>query len=467
MSELNMTNEELENMVARRERHDLELKESFGTETIETVCAFANASGGLIIIGIDDKGEPAKKNLRVESLRDFENKISTATEPSVAVDVEENLYRGHKVVVIRVQENPLKPVATRGRCFIRKGSVNHQMTPTEIAECHIKSTGGSMDAIIIPGVTKEDIDMEAVRDYMKRATAKGRRTFTMEEDPWDVLTKLELVKSETEITLAAYLLFAKDPQLKFSQTIIHAGAFKNNGADIIDGYDVDGRIQDQIDKTVVFIKRNIRCALVVPPGRIDHVRVWDYPVEAIRETVTNAVCHRDYGSPHNIQIKILDNDLVISSPGELPFDMSLETLLDPNHSSKPRNKLIAKIFFDMGIIEQYGRGITKIKEECEKNSNSYPEWDNRLGTFTTVYKRREKEAEQGNKKTVKTLSPLQRQILLYLRQNPSASRRQIKSELPKTTDNIIKYNLAQLQKMGLLKHNGANHGGEWIVFIDN
>ena len=66
-----MTNEELENMVARREKHDLELKESFGTETIETVCAFANASGGLIIIGIDDKGEPAKKNLRVESLQDF------------------------------------------------------------------------------------------------------------------------------------------------------------------------------------------------------------------------------------------------------------------------------------------------------------------------------------------------------------------------------------------------------------
>ena len=75
--------------------------------------------------------------------------------------------------------------------------------------------------------------------------------------------------------------------------------------------------------------------------------------------------------------------------------------------------------------------------------------------------------DEAREKSVKMLSPLQRQILLYLRQNPSASRRQIKSELPKTTDNIIKYNLAQLQKMGLLKHNGANHGGEWIVFIDN
>jgi ATP-dependent DNA helicase RecG len=461
-----MTSEELENMVAKREKQDLELKESFGIETIETVCAFANASGGLIIIGIDDKGEPAKKNLRVESLRDFENKISTATEPSVAVDVEENLYRGHKVVVIRVQENPLKPVATRGRCFIRKGSVNHQMTPTEIAECHIKSTGGSMDAIIIPGVTKEDIDMEAVRDYMKRSTAKGRRTFTMEEDSWDVLTKLELVKSETEITLAAYLLFAKDPQLKFSQAIIHAGAFKANGAVIIDSRDMQGRIQDQIDETVSFIQKNIHCALIVPTGRIDHVPVWDYPIEAVRETVTNAVCHRDYGSPHDIQIKILDNDLVISSPGELPFDMSLETLMDPNHSSNPRNKLIAKVFFDMGIIEHYGMGITKIKEECEKNSNQCPKWDSSHDRFTTVYKRRGKEDEQGNKKSVKMLSPLQRQILLFLRQHPSATIKQIARALKNTTENIVKHNITCLKSMGILKHTGPKLGGKWEVFFD-
>lgn len=461
-----MTNEELENMVAKRERHDLELKESFGTETIETVCAFANASGGLIIIGIDDKGEPAKKNLRVESLRDFENKISTATEPSVAVDVEENLYRGHKVVVIRVQENPLKPVATRGRCFIRKGSVNHQMTPTEIAECHIKSTGGSMDAIIIPGVAKEDIDMEAVRDYMKRATAKGRRTFTMEEDPWDVLTKLELVKSETEITLAAYLLFAKDPQLKFSQAVIHAGAFKANGAVITDSRDMQGHIQDQIDETISFIQKNIHCALIVPPGRVDHVPVWDYPIEAVRETVTNAVCHRDYGSPHDIQIKILDNDLVVSSPGELPFDMSLETLMDPNHSSKPRNKLIAKIFFDMGIIEQYGRGITKIKEECEKNSNPYPEWDSRLGTFTTVYRTRTAKSDHIKTKTIKIITHFQKEIMLFLSQNPSASRKQLIEKFPSTTEGVLKNNLKRLKELGIIRHIGPRFGGKWEVFFD-
>ena len=94
-----MTYEEFEQVVEKRERQNLELKESFGAETIETACAFANAGGGCIIIGIDDKGNPAKKSLRAESLRDFENKIATATEPSVAVDIEEELYRGCKIIV--------------------------------------------------------------------------------------------------------------------------------------------------------------------------------------------------------------------------------------------------------------------------------------------------------------------------------------------------------------------------------
>ena len=137
----------------------LELKESFNVECIETACAFTNAQGGFIVIGVDNYGNPSKHQLRFEGLRDYENKISTATEPSVAVDAEKVEFRGREVVVLKIVENPLKPVAYKGRCFVRKGSVNHQMTPVEIAECHLKSTGSSMDAVFVPDATKDDLDM--------------------------------------------------------------------------------------------------------------------------------------------------------------------------------------------------------------------------------------------------------------------------------------------------------------------
>ena len=379
-----MTEKELEIAVTEHEMQRLELKESFDKECIETACAFANAGGGYIVLGVDNTGTPAKTQLRFEALRDYENRIATATEPSVAVDAEKLPFQGGLVVVLKVTENPLKPVAYKGRSFVRKGSVNHQMSPAEIAESHLKSTGASMDAVIVPGVTRDDLDMGAVRKYMEKATAEGRRNFSAGDDPWAVLKKLEWVKSETEITRAAYLLFAKEPQIKFPQAIIHAGAFKDGGSYILDSKDIDGNIQDQVDETLAFIKRNIRRSIVVT-AKAEHDRYWDYPIEALRETVTNAICHRDYGSPHDIQIKILEDKLVVHSPGQLPFDMSMPLLMMEDHPSRPRNRLIAQAFYDIHLIEHYGSGIRRIKDECDANGNAYPIWRDDLGTFSTTY----------------------------------------------------------------------------------
>ena len=387
-----MTAQELEIAIREHEMQRLELKESFNVECIEAACAFANASGGYIVLGVDNNGNPAKAQLRFEALRDYENRIATATEPSVSVDAEKVAFRDATVVVLKVPENPLKPVAYKGRSFMRKGSVNHQMTPVEIAECHLKSTGASMDAVIMSGVTRADLDMDEVRKYMAKAIAEGRRNFSQNDDPWLVLNKLQLVKSEAEITRAACLLFAKEPQIMFSQAIIHAGAFRDEGALILDSCDVGGNIQNQVDKTIEFIKRNIRRSIVVS-GKAEHDRVWEYPIEALRETITNAICHRDYCSPHDIQIKILEDRLVVISPGLLPFDMGLEMLENPEHGSRPRNKLVAQVFYDMHLIEHYGSGTRRIKDECLKNGNKLPRWSQQYGSFITVYDSRLKKDE--------------------------------------------------------------------------
>lgn len=379
-----MTPHELETILETREWSRLELKESFGAEAIETACAFANAEGGYIVLGVADDVSLAKSPLRVEALRDYENRIATATEPSVAVDAERVAYQGRDVVVLKVAENPLKPVAAKGRCYVRKGSVNHRMTPAEIAECHLKATGTSMDAVPVPGATRDDLDMEAVRRYMRKAVDAGRRSFAADESPWNVLLKLEWAKSETDISRAAYLLFAKDPQLKFPQATVHAGAFRDGGALILDSFDARGNIQDQIDATLAFVMRNIRRSIVVS-AKAEHDRYWEYPLEALRETLTNAVCHRDYGAGNDIQVKIMEDRLVVHSPGLLPFDMTIERLLDPNHPSSPRNRLIAQAFYDMHLIEHFGSGIRRIGEDCRTNGNAFPEWRNEYGMFTTTY----------------------------------------------------------------------------------
>ena len=114
-------------------------------------------------------------------------------------------------------------------------------------------------------------------------------------------------------------------------------------------------------------------------------------MEALRETITNAICHRDYGSPHTIQIQIIDNRIIICSPGELPFDMSIDKLLNKFHPSRPRNKIIAQAFYDMHLTEFYGSGIRRIRKECEINGNAFPTLSNEAGSFTTTYFSRQKE----------------------------------------------------------------------------
>ena len=264
-----MTAGEIESIISKHEMQRIELKESFDAECIETACAFANAHGGLIFIGVTDCGEPSKSQLRRESLRDYEK-------------------------------------------------------------------------------------------------------------------KLDLVMSETEITRAAYLLFAKDPQRGFSQAVIHAGAFKADGAVIYDTLDVQGNIQDQIERTLEFVQKNIRCAIVVT-GKAAHDRYWEYPLEAIRETLANAICHRDYSLPFKIEVKVFENRVVVSSPGPLPFGISLEDLDKVDCPSRPRNKLIAQVLYDMHVIENYGSGFRRIREECDKNGNPYPVCEEHATEFRVTY----------------------------------------------------------------------------------
>ena len=327
-----------------------------------------------------------------------------------------------------------------------------------------------MDAVFVPGATREDLSMDAVRKYMRRSVEKRRRAYSEDDDPWEVLQKLEWVKSETEITRAAYLLFAKDTQRKFSQAIVHSGAFRADGALIVDSRDSKGNIQDQIDDVMAFIQKNIHCALVITPGKIDHDPVWDYPLDALRETLANAICHRDYGVSYDIQVKILEDSLRISSPGQLPFDMPMEFLMNPAHPSRPRNKIIAQAFFDMGIIERYGSGIKRIKRECDKNGNPYPEWSDLYGEFATTYRprfvngkpqldHRKDNSEQGDKKSDKKSD---KKILEFIKNNPMATIQEMQDFSGLSSGGIRKA-IYRLKTENLLRRVGPDKGGHWEV----
>jgi ATP-dependent DNA helicase RecG len=126
--------------------------------------------------------------------------------------------------------------------------------------------------------------------------------------------------------------------------------------------------------------------------RLEREEIWDYPLAALREGLMNAVCHRDYGDLADIQIKIFDDALQIWSPGFLPFGVTLEELHQPTHSSKPRNRLIAQVFYDMGMIEKYGSGTGRVLKVCKAAGLPEPEFGNYSGGFRVLFRSQVSEA---------------------------------------------------------------------------
>jgi len=378
-----MNQEELAEVIRRGESRTVEFKGSFDKETIETVSAFSNTDGGRILIGVSDNGEVKGVQIGKETLKGWANDISQGTEPRVISEIEMVEHSGKSIVVVGVKEAPLKPISVRGRCFIRVDKSNRVMTPQDIAEMHYHSTGMSWDKIPVSGASLDIINMGKVRGYMDKARASRRKSIGEGEKPTHVLEKLQLVK-DGKPTWAAILLFSREPQRFLSQAVVHCGKFKDPTM-VIDDRMIGGTIAEQVEEAMDFIRKNISVKLVMT-GRPEREEVWDYPLEALREALINALCHRDYTIPSNTEIRIYDTELTIWNPGGLPLGMSMERLYKP-HSSILRNKGIGEVLYEMGLIEQWGSGVEKMRTMCAKAGLPEPSLEERQDGFQVTFRK--------------------------------------------------------------------------------
>ena len=365
------------------ESDNVEFKESFDRETAVTAGAFANTKGGTIFIGITDRGNVVGTLIGTESLREWANTISQSTEPCLIPEIEEISREGKPVVAIHIKENPLKPVSVRGRCYRRVGSSNRVMQPHEIAEMHLQSIGSSWDLLPAPKTTLVDLDLTKVADYIKKANETGRRNITPGESPQTVLEKIGLVQ-DNKPTWAAILLFGKDPQRFLSQATMHCGLFDSDEISVMDDRMVMGTIIEQVNDAMEFIRKNIRVAFVMT-GEPERKQVWDYPVEALREAVINAICHRDYTISSAVEIRILRDSLKVWSPGRLASGITLPELFT-SHASVLRNKGIAQVLYDIGWIERWGSGIQKIRSASAEAGLPEPVFQEDQG-FSVIFRK--------------------------------------------------------------------------------
>ena len=362
------------------ENQNIEYKQSWRDEYLKWICGFANAQGGQIFIGIDDKGNVTGVDEYKKLMDDIPNKA--VNHLGIVIDVNLHQKDGMHFIELNVPVSNV-PISYHGVYHYRSGSTKQELKGTALHDFLLKKIGRTWDDIVLENATIHEIDSAAVASFLKAAIKSGRiYTGADKDDLVTLLEKLDLITPDGKLKAAAILLFGKRPMRYFVHSYFKIGKFGVSDADLKFQDTIEGSVFEMADRVVRLLKERYLISPVSYEG-IQRIEKLEYPEAALREAVLNAIVHKDYTGT-TIQLSVYDDKLMLWNPGKLPADIPLETLKE-KHSSHPRNKLIAEVFFRAGYIESWGRGIEKIITACQEEGLPEPIFEELWGGVVVTF----------------------------------------------------------------------------------
>ena len=349
------------------ENQNVEWKRSWRDEYLKWICGFANAQGGVLEIGRNDRGEVVGVKNILQLLEDVPNKIQALL--GIVVEVNLKSEGGAEYLEIVVDPYP-NPISYKGEFHYRSGSTKQVLRGAALSRFLLQKYGRTWDDVPMPGVGLKDLDGRTLESFRRRAADSERLSQDiLDESDAEVIEKLRLREGEY-LKRAAVLLFHPAPGRFVREAYVKIGYFR--GPELLYQDVIEGDLFAQVDRAMDLLYSKYTKALISYDG-IYRVETFPVPKEAMREAVINAVIHRDYASTSPIQIRVYDHRITLWNPGQLPPDWSVEQLTG-EHSSRPHNPGIAYAFFRAGMIEAWGRGIRRIAHACETAGTPAPEW---------------------------------------------------------------------------------------------
>ena len=366
------------------ENTTVEFKEEINESIFKTISAFSNKNGGIIYVGISDKKEIKGLEYTNNMLGDLTNKI--VNQLGIHPQIDCIKINKKDVLQIKIEKSTL-PVSYKGKYYARVGNTTREMQGEELRSFFIKGT--SWDGLT-GNYSLDEIDPETVRKFIRMASRNGRLK-TADEDIKTILKKLKLI-IDGKLTNAAIMLFGNDPQKYFINALVRVGRFKDE-ITIIGDRRIEGNLFKQIEEAEEAIKNFINVRYEITGEQLTRKNIWDYPLEAIREALLNAVIHRDYFK-YNVQtqIKIFNDWIWFFNIGGLPEGITLEQL-KTTHPSVARNPLIIHTFYLAGLIEEYGSGIGRIMDSLKEANLPGPEFKEEFAGFS-LYLRKDYYTEE-------------------------------------------------------------------------
>ncbi|MEK6894703.1 MAG: ATP-binding protein [Nanoarchaeota archaeon] len=366
----------------RPEDEFLEFKQSFNhNELAQTIAAMSTSNGGIILVGIDNKGVPLGINCNEDEIRkkvfDIENNLN---DNSIKVELNfTNHSPQSKIIAIKVKEGYMKPYGWNGIYYKRSGSSNSKMSSDEIAETRLKSKSLSFDNLTAQLYNREavinDLEENKIKSYIEAYNTSRRNKKITYNNMKDFLTTFNLISNGNQVKNSAILLFGKEPNDCFQNSkinlLIYSGDTEGEN-NLKSKRIISGEIGNQIRESVEIIRLSTENKVFMEG--LQRIEVNQYPLDAIREAVTNAVAHRDYSAYDSfITIRLFDNYLEIINPGGLLEGLEIEKIKEGG-LSKRRNPSISSMLDNLGLMEQSGQGIKKMLNAMMKMGLREPQF---------------------------------------------------------------------------------------------
>ncbi len=428
-----------------RESEAVELKKSLADlkDGLISIAAILNKHGaGELWFGVKNTGVAVGLDVTEKTLRDLSQAIAAHIEPKIFPNITLETLTGRTCVKVAFAGKE-RPYFAYGRAYMRVADEDRHLTAKELENLILARNREAIRWDNQPcRITIKDLNERKIKAFVKRAGLVWDNTS-------NALEKLGLIQ-DGQLLQAAPLFFSKIPPMQLRCAVFAI----TDTATIIDRHDFDGDILDLIEEAQKYILKNIHIGM-----RLKGLYREDVPeisVEAMREAIINAFCHRDYRDPDYVQIAIFKNRVEIRSPGGLFDDMTIEKMRQGN-VSKRRNPLIADLLRRIQMVEAWGRGMPLIL----KNEPT-AQFQEIAKIFITSFDRPSfaEEAERATQET--TQETTQEKILVCIKADPGITRKQIAAKVGLTEDGI-KYHLTKLTKSGVIRHIGSTKSGRWEV----
>jgi ATP-dependent DNA helicase RecG len=376
----------------------------------ETLSAFSNTDGGTLLLGVDQENGfalvdvPDPVALRDGLVRMSRDDIT----PALQITTEIVEAEGRRVVIAEVPPVPAdrRPVYVTAQgiaagSYLRGGDGDRHMTEAEIAMVVAGRAQPTYDREAVDGSTADDLDDEAVRRTLRRVRSGFPKL--AQSDDATILFRLGITtgpSSQSPLTVAGLLTYGQFPQQFFPQLMVSVVVYPSKPSSttrFLDNQTVRGSIPEMIETTLSVLRRNLAVRAVITDrgGRLDEV---EYPLEAVREAVVNALMHRDY-SPvtrgTQVQVELLPDRLVVRSPGGLYGGVLVDELGEEGISSS-RNAVLASLLADTYlpssnelVAENRSSGIPAMLDVARRRGLPRPSFRSSITSFVVTMARSE------------------------------------------------------------------------------